>query len=36
MSALGQKRTRRPEIVMSGIHPKADIAGRWLDVRYVP
>jgi hypothetical protein len=36
MSALGQKQTSCPEISMSALPPKADIAGRLLDVRYVP
>jgi hypothetical protein len=36
MSALGQKQTWRPEIVMSALLPKADIAGRQLNVRFVP
>jgi hypothetical protein len=33
MSALGQKQTSRPEISMSALPPKADIAGRQSDVR---
>jgi hypothetical protein len=33
MSQLGQKQTCRPEIVMSALHPKADIRRRHLDVR---
>ena len=36
MSALGQKRTLPRLRVMSAIPPKADIAGRQLDVRFVP
>jgi hypothetical protein len=36
MSALGQKQTSRPEISMSALPPKADVAGRRLDVRFVP
>jgi hypothetical protein len=36
MSALGQKWTSRSEIGMSTLPPKADIAGRRLDVRFVP
>jgi hypothetical protein len=36
MSVLGHKRTSRPEISMSALLPKADIAGRRLDVRFVP
>ena len=36
MSALGQKRTFWPFIAMSALPPKADIAGRRLDVRFVP
>ena len=36
MSALGQKQTSRPEITMSALPPKADIAGRKLDVCFVP
>jgi hypothetical protein len=36
MSALGQKQTSRTEILMSALPPKADIAGRRLDVRFVP
>jgi hypothetical protein len=36
MSALGHKRTSRPEISMSALHPKADIAERDQDVRFVP
>ena len=36
MSALGQKRTFRPRNVMSALPPKADIAERVLDVRFVP
>jgi hypothetical protein len=35
-TGLGKKQTSRPEISMSVIPPKADIAGRWFDVRYVP
>jgi hypothetical protein len=33
MSALGQNRTWRGQILMSALPPKADIAGRHLDVR---
>jgi hypothetical protein len=36
MSALGQKRTCRFQFAMSAFTPKADIAGRQLDVRFVP
>jgi hypothetical protein len=36
MSALGQKQTFRYGSVMSALPPKADIAGRDLDVRFVP
>jgi hypothetical protein len=36
MSALGQKRTFGPFIAMSAIPPKADIARRDPDVRFVP
>jgi hypothetical protein len=36
MSALGQKRTLRCLQPMSALPPKADIAGRRLDVRFVP
>jgi hypothetical protein len=36
MSALGQKQTCAREIAMSALRPKADIAGRQLDVRFVP
>jgi hypothetical protein len=36
MSALGQKQTSRSQPVMSALPPKADIAGRQLDVRFVP
>jgi hypothetical protein len=36
MSALGQKRTLRLVSLMSALPPKADIAGRQLDVRFVP
>jgi hypothetical protein len=35
MSALGQKQTCTAT-VMSALPPKADIAGRQLDVRFVP
>jgi hypothetical protein len=35
MSALGQKQTPRPKNSMSALPPKADIAGRHLDVRFV-
>jgi hypothetical protein len=36
MSALGQKQTLTTTPAMSAIPPKADIAGRQLDVRFVP
>jgi hypothetical protein len=36
MSALGQKQTRRDQIVMSAIPPKADIRQRNCDVRFGP
>jgi hypothetical protein len=36
MSALGQKQTLHPSNAMSALPPKADIAGRRLDVRFVP
>jgi hypothetical protein len=36
MSALGQKQTFRCAAVMSALPPIADIAGRRLDVRFVP
>ena len=36
MSALGQKQTSDWSRFMSALLPKADIAGRWLDVRFVP
>jgi hypothetical protein len=36
MSALGQKRTLDQVRVMSALPPKADIAWRQLDVRFVP
>jgi hypothetical protein len=36
MSALGQKQTWRTEIPMSALPPKADIAARQLNVRFVP
>jgi hypothetical protein len=36
MSALGQKRTSDGACAMSAIRPKADIAGRQLNVRFVP
>jgi hypothetical protein len=36
MSALGQKQTWRRSNGMSALHPKADIAGRQFDVRFVP
>jgi hypothetical protein len=36
MSALGQKRTFLRAVAMSAIHPKADIAERDRDVRFVP
>jgi hypothetical protein len=35
MSALDQKQTWTSEIVMSALPPKADIAGRDEDVRFV-
>jgi hypothetical protein len=36
MSALGQKRTFWSSNAMSALRPKADIAGRQSDVRFVP
>jgi hypothetical protein len=33
---MGQKQTSRFEIAMSALPPKADIAGRQLNVRFVP
>jgi deoxyribodipyrimidine photolyase-like uncharacterized protein len=36
MSALGQKQTSPHVRFMSALPPKADIAGRHLDVRFVP
>jgi hypothetical protein len=36
MSALGQKQTSENVWTMSALPPKADIAGRRLDVRFVP
>jgi hypothetical protein len=36
MSALGQKQTSGWRSLMSALPPKADIAGRPLDVRFVP
>jgi len=36
MSALGQKQTSHPEISMSALPPKADIASGQLDVCFVP
>jgi hypothetical protein len=36
MFALGQKRTLKRACPMSALPPKADIAGRQLDVRFVP
>jgi hypothetical protein len=36
MSALGQKRTSDCHPLMSAIPPKADIAERRLDARFVP
>jgi hypothetical protein len=36
MSALGQKRTSRPEISMSALPPKADIVHGGGNVRFVP
>jgi hypothetical protein len=36
MSALGQKQTSAKVWMMSDLPPKADIAGRQLDVRFVP
>jgi hypothetical protein len=36
MSASGQKQTFGPFIAMSALPPKADIAERQLDVRFVP
>ena len=36
MSALGQKQTSRRVLPMSALPPKADIADRQLNVRFVP
>jgi hypothetical protein len=36
MTAMGHKRTSRYVRVMSALPPKADIAGRKLNVRFVP
>jgi hypothetical protein len=36
MSALGQKRTLDRRLLMSALHPKADIAQRDCHVRFVP
>jgi hypothetical protein len=36
MSAMGQKQTSDWRPLMSALPPKADIAGRQLDVRFVP
>jgi hypothetical protein len=36
MSALSQKQTLHRSNAMSALPPKADIAGRRLDVRFVP
>jgi hypothetical protein len=36
MSALGQKRTFFEVCAMSALPPKADIAGRQFNVRFVP
>jgi hypothetical protein len=36
MSALGQKRTFEHDYIMSALPPKADIAKRDRDVRFVP
>ena len=36
MSALGQNQTSNLRSLMSALPPKADIAGRQLDVRFVP
>jgi hypothetical protein len=36
MSALGQKQTLTRLLLMSALPPKADIARRKLDVRFVP
>ena len=36
MSALGQKQTSRPKISISALPPKADIAERDPNVRFVP
>jgi hypothetical protein len=36
MSPMGQKLTLHPEISMSALPPKADIAERDKDVRFVP
>jgi hypothetical protein len=35
MSGLGHKQISRPEISISALAPKADIAGQKLDVRFV-
>jgi hypothetical protein len=36
MSGSGQKRTWRTQFAMSDLPPKANIAGKRFDVRYVP
>jgi hypothetical protein len=36
MTALGQKQTRRGQIVMSALPPEADISSTLCDVRFVP
>jgi hypothetical protein len=36
MSALGQKQTSDCRLLMSALPPKADIAARQADVRFVP
>jgi hypothetical protein len=36
MSAMGQKRTSDSRLLMSALPPKADIAERQFDVRFVP
>ena len=36
MTEMGQKQTSRFEIAMSALPPIADIAGRQLNVRFVP
>ena len=36
MSALGQKQTCAVQNSMSALHPKADMCGATMDVRFVP